>query len=337
MKRVIFLSILLCIALCLLIIFFYYTLFYENIKKESYLLIEKNSSYEQVLDSFIEKNLLTHVWTFKFTAKIKKYPEHVRRGNYLLKKGENNLSVIRKLMRGQHYPVKFTFNNIRTKESFIKKIENKFLFTATDFLELLNDSTFLSAYQLTPQNAISFLIPNTYEIYYDISATEFFDKMYSYYHFFWDSLRTNLASHIGLSPTEVITLASIVEEENYRESEKAIIAGLYINRLHRGMKLQADPTIKFALGDFTLKRILYEHLTVESPYNTYLYAGLPPGPIRIPAISTIDSVLHYRKHNFLYMCAKEDLSGYHYFTASAQQHYNNAARYQKAIQRKLKN
>lgn len=336
MKKAIFLAISLFFALCLLFLFFYYTLFYENVKKESFIFIKKNSSYQQVLDSLIEKEVLTNTRTFKLAAKIKKYPTHIRHGNYLIKKGEGNLSIIRKLMRGQHYPVKFTFNNIRTKEGFVKKLENKFLFTADEFLALLNDSTFLAGYDLTVDNSVSFLIPNTYEIYYDISATEFFDKMYSYYQAFWSSSRLKLASEIGLSPTEVVTLASIVEEENFRENEKAIIAGLYINRLQKGMKLQADPTIKFALGDFTLQRILHEHLTVESPYNTYLYEGLPPGPIRIPAISTVDSVLHYRKHNFLYMCAKEDFSGSHHFTANANEHYFNAARYQRALKKKLK-
>ena len=167
--------------------------------------------------------------------------------------------------------------------------------------------------------------------YYDISAEGFVEKMYQIYQQFWNENRLAQAKAIGLTPIEVSTLASIVEEENFRAAEKAIIAGLYINRLHKGMLLQADPTVKFALGNFALRRVLNADLSVDSPYNTYKYAGLPPGPIRIPEASTLDSVLHYRHHDYLYMCAKEDLSGYHNFTASAAQHAQNAARYRAAL------
>ena len=155
--------------------------------------------------------------------------------------------------------------------------------------------------------------------------------MNEYYQQFWDDKRKNTAKEIGLTPVQVATLASIVEEENMRPSEKAIIAGLYMNRLHKDMLLQSDPTVKFAIGDFARKRILNADLQVDSPYNTYKYKGLPPGPIRIPEASTMDSVLHYRHHNYLYMCAKEDFSGYHNFTASAAVHAQNAARYRAAL------
>ena len=157
--------------------------------------------------------------------------------------------------------------------------------------------------------------------------------MYSQFQQFWNDSRRKTANEIGLTPFEVSTLASIVEEENFRPSEKAIIAGLYINRLHKDMLLQSDPTVKFAIGDFTRKRILNADLTIDSPYNTYKYKGLPPGPIRIPEASTLDSVLHYRHHDYLFMCAKEDLSGYHNFTSSAAQHAQNAARYRATLNR----
>jgi UPF0755 protein len=241
-----------------------------------------------------------------------KYPQYISRGKYKIEKGENNLNLIKKLYRGQHYPVKFTFNNIRTKEQFVQKTEDKFLFSQKELFQLVNDTSFLKKYGLTPQ-------------------TDFFDKMYGYYNSFWNEKRIKSAEEIGLTPVEVITLASIVEEENFREEEKSIIAGVYINSLHKGMKLQADPTVKFAVGDVTLKRILSEHLEVDSPYNTYIYEGLPPGPIRIPESSTIDSVLHYRKHSYIFMCAKPDLSGYHNFTSSASEHLRNAAQYHRAI------
>ena len=176
-------------------------------------------------------------------------------------------------------------------------------------------------------------IPNTYEIFYDITAEEFFEKMMSMYRNFWQGKRSEEAESIGLTEIEVSILASIVEEENHRNAEKAIIAGLYMNRLHKGINLCADPTVKFAVGDFTLKRVLNSHLETDSPYNTYKYAGLPPGPIRIPEISSIDSVLHYTHHNYLYMCAKEDFSGYHNFAVTAAQHSANAAKYHNALNR----
>lgn len=308
-----------------------FLLYYPNVIKEDEIDIPKNATFEQVLDSIEKHQILKYNVTFRITATLLKYPHYVQRGKYKIENEKNNFELIQKLYRGQHYPVKFTFNNIRTKKAFIDKVNHHFLFPPNDLAELLNDSLFLSNYQLSTENAIAIFIPNTYEIYYDIDAIDFFEKMYSYYNKFWNESRQSRANAIGLFPVEVVILASIVEEENHREKEKAIIAGVYINRLKRGMKLQADPTVKFAIGNFALKRILYPHLAFDSPYNTYLYEGLPPGPIRIPESSTVDSVLNYQQHNYIYMCAKADLSGYHLFTSSLQQHLRNAAQYQKAI------
>lgn len=309
----------------------YLFLYYPNTTEESTLVIPKNATFEQVLDSLTKKEILTSDFTFKIVATALKYPHYVQRGKYPILKNENNRNLIAKLYRGQHYPVKFTFNNVRTKEGLIDKIGNHFLFPKEELAQLLDDSLFLASYELNRESVVSIFIPNTYEIYYDIDAIDFFEKMYHYYQKFWNEKRVARAAEIELTPLEIITLASIVEEENFRENEKAIIAGVYINRLKKGMKLQADPTVKFAIGDFSLKRILYEHLEIDSPYNTYLYAGLPPAPIRIPEASTIDSVLYYQKHKFIYMCAKADLSGYHLFTDNLNEHLRNAARYHQAI------
>jgi UPF0755 protein len=178
---------------------------------------------------------------------------------------------------------------------------------------------------------ISVFIPNTYEFYYDIEAEEFFDLMKKQHSKFWNEKRRALADSLQLTIPEIVTLASIVEEENFKETEKGLIAGLYINRLKKGMKLQADPTVKFAIGDFAKKRVLNVDLQIDSPYNTYRYVGLPPGPIRIPATSTIDSVLQYRKHDYIFMCAKEDFSGMHNFAKTDKEHMKNAAKYHKAL------
>lgn len=293
--------------------------------------ISEDSSYETILQEIKDNGHVKSFFTFKIAAQILDFKGNIKKGKYTFLDNDNNFQIIRKLRRGQHFPVRFTFNNIRTKEQLAKKLDGKFLFEREELENLLDNNTFLSTFGLTPETAISIFIPNTYELYYDINAIQFFNAMYKQYNRFWNDQREEKAQTIGLSKSEVITLASIVEEENFKEVEKGLIAGLYINRLRKGMKLQADPTVKFALQDFNIKRITHNDLAVNSPYNTYLYTGLPPGPIRIPETSTIDSVLNYRRHDYLYMCAKEDFSGFHYFSKTYNEHLKNAAKYHKAL------
>lgn len=293
--------------------------------------ISEDSSYETILQEIKDNGHVKSFFTFKIAAQILDFKGNIKKGKYTFLDNDNNFQIIRKLRRGQHFPVRFTFNNIRTKEQLAKKLDGKFLFEREELENLLDNNTFLSTFGLTPETAISVFIPNTYELYYDINAIQFFNAMYKQYNRFWNDQREEKAQTIGLSKSEVITLASIVEEENFKEVEKGLIAGLYINRLRKGMKLQADPTVKFALQDFNIKRITHNDLAVNSPYNTYLYTGLPPGPIRIPETSTIDSVLNYRRHDYLYMCAKEDFSGFHYFSKTYNEHLKNAAKYHKAL------
>lgn len=293
--------------------------------------ISEDSSYETIMQEIKENGHVKSFFTFKIAAQILDFKGNIKKGKYTFLDNDNNFQIIRKLRRGQHFPVRFTFNNIRTKEQLAKKLDGKFLFEREELENLLDNNTFLSTFGLTPETAISVFIPNTYELYYDINAIQFFNAMYKQYNRFWNDQREEKAQTIGLSKSEVITLASIVEEENFKEVEKGLIAGLYINRLQKGMKLQADPTVKFALQDFNIKRITHNDLAVNSPYNTYLYTGLPPGPIRIPETSTIDSVLNYRRHDYLYMCAKEDFSGFHYFSKTYNEHLKNAAKYHKAL------
>jgi UPF0755 protein len=295
--------------------------------------ISQNTSYQQLLNSLDEKDILKSEFTFLVASKLMFYKD-VRPGKYVFYPAENNFNMILALRKGQHYPVKFTFNNVRTKEKFVERVGDRFLFSPEDLSALLNDTVFLAKYNLTPENVLAVFIPDSYEFYFDITAEDFFGKMYGYYQKFWNEERKETAETIGLSPIQVVTLASIVEEENHHAEEKSIIAGLYINRLRKDMKLEADPTVKFAVGDFTLKRILLKHIAVDSPYNTYQYKGLPPGPIRIPEKSTVDSVLNYKHHNYLYMCAKEDFSGYHNFAVTSAEHARNAARYHSALDKR---
>lgn len=319
-----------------LFLFLLFILFWPNTRKRATIIIQHDTEYEQLIQQLDKDGVLKSMTTFRLTGKMLFYKK-VKPGKYAFDKGSSNFSMIYKLRRGQHFPVRFSFTAARTKDLLVKKLSRKeFFFEWDELRKLLDDSLFLKQYGLTPETSIAVFMPNTYEFYYDITAAEFFGKIYSYYAKFWNSERAHLAEQIGLTPLEVITLASIVEEENYRDFEKPTIAGLYMNRLHKEMRLQSDPTVKFALGDFTLTRILHEHLKVDSPYNTYKYKGLPPGPIRTPSASSIDAVLHYEHNNYLYMCAKEDFSGAHNFTDSYQQHLKNAKKYQKALDARKK-
>ena len=307
------------------------TIFFTPNTTFSTLIIPKNPTFNQVVDSLTKNNIIKNTQSFKIAAKILKYDKNVMRGRYEIKANETNYQLIKKLRKGQHYPVIFTFNNVRTLSDFLQKTDKKFLFSTQELQKLLENAEFLHFLGFNRETLPALFIPNTYQIYYDIDADEFVDKFVTFYNHFWNEKRMELAHAISLTPNEVTTLASIVEEENHKEFEKPMIAGVYLNRLRIGMRLQADPTVKFAVGDVTLKRILFKHLETNSPYNTYMYAGLPPGPIRFPMPSTIDSVLHYTKHNYLYMCAKEDFSGEHNFATTLSEHEKNATKYRNAL------
>ena len=201
-------------------------------------------------------------------------------------------------------------------------------------LRLMNDSAWCASMEFNRQTIVAMFIPNTYEVYWNVSPERFMARMKREYKAFWNASRQEKAQAAGLSPVEVSVLASIVEEESAAVDEYPVIAGLYLNRLKAGIPLQADPTVKFAVGDFSLRRILDKHLEVDSPYNTYKYAGLPPGPIRIPSIQALDAVLNYTKHRYLYMCAKEDFSGRHNFAVTLAEHNRNAARYRSELNRR---
>ena len=310
---------------------FFRTFMAENVRnKDVTVVVPPGATFEQVMDTLRKYEVLKSEATFRKTADALKY-KTMRVGKYDISGCRTNLDLVRLLRRGQHYPVKFTFNNVRTADQLVERVGHKFFFEPEELSALLHDRSYMQKFGLSDTTAVCLFIPNTYDLYYDITAEDFLDRMNGYYEQFWNEQRRATASDIGLTPVQVATLASIVEEENMRPSEKAIIAGLYMNRIHKDMLLQSDPTVKFAIGDFARKRILNADLQVDSPYNTYKYKGLPPGPIRIPEASTMDSVLHYRHHNYLYMCAKEDFSGYHNFTASAAEHAQNAARYRAAL------
>jgi len=297
-----------------------------------YIYPEKNFAYlcRQLEDS---ANCL-NIKTFIEVAKILKYPENIKTGRYAVEPGTNNYDLLTNLRRGQQEPIRITFNNIRLKEDLTKRISEQLMIESHELDTLLNDPIYCETLGFTPATIKAMFIPNTYEVYWSISAEKLIERMKREYDAFWTESRRNQAQNMRLTPLEVSILASIVEEESAMLDEYPTIAGLYINRLHRGVPLQADPTVKYAMGNFAIQRMLNEYLRIDSPYNTYLYTGLPPGPLRIPSLQGLESVLNYEKHNYLFMCAKEDFSGRHNFAVTLSEHNRNAERYHAELNRR---
>lgn len=301
-----------------------------NIEKTVYIYVDEKDDYTSVRQLLIDSAKIKNIEVFDRLAKLKNFKE-VKSGKYAITTKDDAKSVLNKLQFSYQVPVRVTFNNMRLKTDLTERISEQLMLSKEDLDKILSDSAFCSKYQMDTASIISIFIPNTYEFYWNISPEKFVDKMYNEYKKFWTEDRLSKAKKIKLTPLEVSSLAAIVEEECYLESEYPIVAGLYLNRLNKGIPLQADPTLKYAAGDFTLKRILNKHKDIDSPYNTYLNKGLPPSPIRIPSIKGIDAVLNPDNNNYLYMCAKDDLSGAHSFETNLKDHNNNALKYHKAL------
>ncbi|MCD4794855.1 MAG: endolytic transglycosylase MltG [Bacteroidales bacterium] len=339
MKKTIKVSLIILLIIITVCAIYAYTVYRDvfkvNVSSNSYLLIPTNSTYEDVLDTLKAQEVLIDISSFKKTASLKKYKDIIHPGRYKPEKGMTNNQLVNMLRSGRQTPVKVTFNNIRTINDLASKVSKVIEADSLLIIELLNDENFISQYGFDSRTIISMFIPNTYEFYWNTNAKKFIEKMMSEYNKFWTKERIEKAERIGLSKKEVSILASIVQaEQRAHNDEKPKVAGLYINRLNRNMLLQSDPTLIFASGDFTKKRVLNKDKEIESPYNTYKYAGLPPGPINMPEISSLNAVLNYDKHNYIFMCAKEDFSGYHNFSTNARQHGIYARRYQQALNKK---
>lgn len=257
-------------------------------------------------------------------------------GAYKLTEGMAALQLVRKLARHQQDPVRITFRDVRTLDQLAGRMAHQVMADSASIRNAMTEAQLLDKAQLDRNNILSIFLPDTYEVYWDVKPEALMERMLKEYDRFWNDTRREQASRLGLEPREVSILASIAEEETANRHERGVVGRLYWNRLQKGMLLQADPTVKFAMGDFGLKRILLRHLEVESPYNTYRHEGLPPGPIRIVEKATIDSILTSREHAYLYMCAKPELNGLHNFAATLTEHNRNAEAYHAAINR-LKN
>lgn len=321
----------------LLISFGFYTyqiVYTPNIlvgKEDRILMIPDNADFKIVQKQLHEGDYVQDLMSFAFLARLMDYDKKVKPGRYILKANMTNLQAIRTLRLGKQEPVRVTFNNVRLLNDLSEKITANLGMRPEEFEVAAVKFSMSNKHGFNKDNLLAMFIPNTYEVYYNISPDGLLTRMHQEYELFWTEERKTKATGIGLSPIEVSILASIVQAETVKQDEAPLIAGLYINRLKQNMPLQADPTLVFASGDFSIKRVLNEHKQIDSPYNTYKYAGLPPGPINMPRVNCIDAVLNYKVSNYLFMCAKEDFSGYHNFTDNYNQQIRNAVKYQNAL------
>ena len=282
----------------------------------------------------MSKQIVKSKKTFEIASWLLNNKKQFKSGRYQITSEMNNLTLVRNIMYGRQTPISISFNNVRTKDVLAERLTKKLKISEEEFLAELYSEQTLKTLGFNKNTVISLFIPNTYEVYWDITAEELIERMKKEYDLFWNEERTAKLLDVGLSKEEVSTLASIVEEETRKKDEQPVVAGLYLNRIHKNIPLQADPTVKFAVQDFSLRRIYKKHLEYDSPYNTYMYAGLPPGPIRVPSIQAIDAVLNFVNHDYIYMCAKEDFSGYHNFATSYKEHQENAERYRRALNKR---
>jgi len=313
----------------------YHAIYEPNIflgeRKTTHIYIPTGSNFNDVKAILYENGMIVNTNTFEWLAEKKNYRNHIRPGRYLIHEDMGNNELINLLRSGNQDPVRLTFNNIRLKEELAGNIARQIEADSLSIIKLLNNPEVLKKYELTPETAKLLFIPNTYEFFWNTSAEQLLERMYREYNTFWNEERLRKAEAIDLTPLQVGTLASIVLAETSRPDEYSKVAGVYINRLKRNMPLQADPTIIFAVGDFSIRRVLNRHLEIDSPYNTYKNAGLPPGPITLPDTRVLDGVLNYQQHEYLYFCARDDFSGYHAFARTYSQHLANARRYQNAL------
>ncbi|QMW06414.1 endolytic transglycosylase MltG [Spirosoma foliorum] len=297
------------------------------------LLIPRGATFESVMDTLKTHKVINDETSFRFLAKMMKYPELVKEGRYEIKPLMGNREALVKLRSGNQDAMPVTFTSMRQKSDLIQRVGSKFEFGPEALGKLLNDPATCQKFGFDTTTIVCLFLPNTYEMFWTIKPEAFLERMGTEYKKFWTPERQAKAKALGMSQTQVQVLASIVASETNKRDEQPRVAGVYLNRLKRGIKLEADPTVIFALRDFTIRRLLNKQLTVDSPYNTYRYAGLPPGPINLPAPTTIDAVLNAEQHDYLYFVVDARFNGYHTFSKTLAEHLANARLYQQALTR----
>lgn len=306
----------------------------QHFEGRRFIYVATGSSFNQLLDSVKASNVIDDFESFKKMAQSSGLEDNIHPGRYEVTSGFSNYKIIKALRSGTQAPVKLVINKLRTQNDIMKKLSQSLEPDAVDFKRVLYSAEFANKYGLDSNQAAYIVMPNTYEIYWNSSAEKVLDKLGASYTKYWNHDRKAKAKALNLSIPQVLTVASIVEEETNKHDEKPTIASVYLNRYRIGMPLGADPTVKFAVGDFAIKRVLTKHTQFPSPYNTYINKGLPPGPICTPSTKSIEAVLNPDQTKYLFFCAKEDFSGYHNFAENYSEHQQNANRYQEALNKR---
>lgn len=299
--------------------------------KDVELFIPTGSDYNQVKTILADAQFIINEKSFDWVANKKELPDNIHPGRYIVKDGMSNNQLVNMLRGGLQSPVKVTFNNIRNVDMLAGRIASQIEADSASISNLLHNQEYINQLGFNSYTIPALFLPDTYEFYWNTDAEGFVVRMFQEYNKFWNEERKQQAQSKGLTPIQVSTLASIVNKETNMSDEMPRVSGVYINRLKNNWLLQADPTLIFAWNDYSIKRVLDRHKEIESPYNTYKYLGLPPGPICIPSLSAVKAVLNAENHHYFYFCAKEDFSGYHNFAKTLTEHNRNAAKYQQAL------
>lgn len=300
-------------------------------EKSKYLYIRTgHATYDEVFQTIKDSQLVNNPSSFDFLAHRMDLPEKIRAGRYEIQKGMSLSDIVRMLRNGRQSPVNLVITKLRTKENLAALIGRKFECDSASVMGYISNTDTLNAYGFDTNTIMATIYPNTYTYFWNTTPSAIFKKLFAEYKTVWTPERVQQATALGLTPVKAYTLASIIEEETQNNSEKDTMASVYLNRYNAGMPLQADPTVKFALRDFSLKRIYEKHLTVESPYNTYRHKGLPPGPICTPSLTTLDKVLQSPKTKYLYFVVSPDLSR-HIFTENYEDHLIYAREFHKSM------
>lgn len=307
----------------------------QNLPDDQAFYVEPGASYIDVFQSLKEQNILIDPQGFDWIASLMKYKkDRVPSGRFTLKVPMSNRQLIGKLRSGQQTPVNLVFNNARFIHELSGKLTANLYLDSISLADKLLDSAYVKGLGYKPETLMSLFIPNTYKVYWNVTVDDLMNRLKHEHNVFWNQERIEKARALNMTKEEVYTLASIVDRESLLKSEKPRIAGVYLNRIKRGILLQADPTVVFATGKFDLRRVLNKHLAIDSPYNTYKYAGLPPGPIGMASIQGIDAVLNFEEHDYIFFCAKPDGKGAHAFAKTLRGHNNNARLYRNWLTRK---
>lgn len=301
----------------------------ENVDRP--FVIRSGATFRQVQEDLGNNNFVNDMVSFSFLARLSGYDKNIKPGRFMLKRNMTNLQALNVLASSQQVPVRVTFSYVRLRNELAEKITKNVGMSPQEFNAALDEFIKTNAQGFNKDNILCMFLPNTYEVYFNVLPSDLVNKLNGEYKKFWNEGRLSKAKAIGLTPIEISILASIVQAESVKADEAPVIAGLYLNRLKKNIALQADPTLVYAVGDFTLKRVLNGHKEIDSPYNTYKYPGLPPGPINVPQIASIDAVLNFQPNDYYYMCAREDFSGYHNFAHNLEDHNVNARKYQRAL------